>query len=429
MMSAVIQQWIDGLISSADEEPPDLTLDDPGSFTSVDEEKAQELVDAINAARTVECSRNGALDTAAMDALGAMYNAGRTGLRGDTPELFCTRNDYGYDGTVGVTLGHVIGARTATDAAASMAAREPGLLADDRDEIGAAYLYFPQSYGYYWAAIVASPGSDGQSAVVTDPASDAADEAEDGLSGVEIPEPDEMTPKKLSEASAQFARVAAAYRAAVETVERLQVEQSERMKRIATLEKIKTDAAVPVHAWAAEYVDDLAIGAQIATAEPPGWYRSAPVARSTTIDGVSYGYEERGINLTPRGSGQLRRCEGLSDEMIFVNLALEPGHLKWAPHWRYGTVTAISLAFTYSIDLDAVDARTATGLGTGLDLLQSTSLSDVQAVCACADKIVVGDEVLIEFTGESWDSPVIIGWRREPKSCADTGRISWGEIF
>jgi len=39
----------------------------------------------------------------------------------------------------------------------------------------------------------------------------------------------------------------------------------------------------------------------------------------------------------------------------------------------------------------------------------------------------VGDEVLVEFAGQSIDTPRIIGWRREPRPCFGQ-RIWWRQV-
>jgi hypothetical protein len=42
-------------------------------------------------------------------------------------------------------------------------------------------------------------------------------------------------------------------------------------------------------------------------------------------------------------------------------------------------------------------------------------------------KVVVGDEMLLEFGGQSPDEPRIIGWRPEPRP--GCGYNDWGEII
>jgi hypothetical protein len=42
--------------------------------------------------------------------------------------------------------------------------------------------------------------------------------------------------------------------------------------------------------------------------------------------------------------------------------------------------------------------------------------------------VVVGDEVLVEFAGQSIDTPRIIGWRREPRPPCLAERIWWRQV-
>jgi hypothetical protein len=233
-----------------------------------------------------------------------------------------------------------------------------------------------------------------------------------------------LEPDQLAEVSAAFAKAARRYTAAADAVARLELEKTECEDRIATLQQLKTIAETPIYAWACQYVTDLATGSTVFTAEVPGWYLHEGRAAEVVIDDQTVAYTERDVNLVPGDSrSQLRHAEAMSAGLVFANLALEPGHLKWRPKWRYATVTARQ-GSTCAITLDTVDARTASGIGTGLDLNEALTFSNVPISYPCPEELHANDVVLIQFDDQDRTKPRVIGFRREPRECP-YGRVSW----
>jgi len=103
----------------------------------------------------------------------------------------------------------------------------------------------------------------------------------------------------------------------------------------------------------------------------------------------------------------------------FYNWSLRPGAQKWKPNYRYGTISNLdTTADTCDVALDAC-VSTDTPDGNTLDCNQATSLSGVSIEYMDCDSSAFenGDEVIVKFTGNSWGSPVVIGFKEEPKSC------------
>jgi hypothetical protein len=96
--------------------------------------------------------------------------------------------------------------------------------------------------------------------------------------------------------------------------------------------------------------------------------------------------------------------------------ALLPGWQKWKPTHRYGTITAID----YDADTCTVllDAAKSSQQGLNINLLSVLVNVPVQYMTCNAAAFEVGDSVLVQFTGQSWDSPVVIGFKANPKPCA-----------
>jgi len=175
-----------------------------------------------------------------------------------------------------------------------------------------------------------------------------------------------------------------------------------------------------LNAWSADYNGVLPVGATIETVEIPGYF-------------------ETGVNIKPYGSsipvqmpcGQLRPADAMTPELTFFNLAMEPGHLRWKPVWRYGSITDMGSGNGATVLLDEVQSRE----GDGLDALAIDPASPASILYNVPfrylhcheDAFEVGDAVLILFEGFNRDTPKIVGFKDHPRSC--NGRISWRELW
>lgn len=447
-LNAVLAQWHEGLLDNAEEIPPDFPdTGPPGSDPA--EEMADALFTAVNAARVAESmdplTRDASLDAAIADALEHVAASRNTTDRQRTPEIRATNAGYSYDAAVGVdqllAFGHTTNAQAIAYWLRVPSARA-ALLSDDAVDVGVAAYYAPATPNTYSRGLLLSaPGA--VSSVEwpeKNPADEAAEDSDDQLERIETPKTDSGEPDKLAEAVTVYRKAVSAYQLAEQEVARIKTEQATRDARENLLESIQAAAAQEIWAWAAAYVDDLAEGETVSTAEIPGWYLRDAVEKISTfgvrndpgevIPSSAVIYSERDINIIGAASttvGRLRPAETLNDAAVFLNAALEPGWAKWLPLWRYGTVTARTNGLC-SVTLESTAAR---ALGDALVIDESLALTDVPIVflpSSCWTLIAVGAEVLVQFDGQDRDTPQIIGWRREPLPCS-VSQISWGQVI
>lgn len=452
-VSAVIEQWKNALITATQQNPPQLpppVLNDPETGEPwVDPDRAQDtpLFDAINAARTTAgapaLSRVSEIDYAVRAQLRNIAATGSVskldGNQDAGGRLWAF--GYGYDAVVGARELLALGAVSPDDAVAQwlrLPENRAILLDDDYTDAGVAYLYAPESaYSHLWGAIFTAPGSlPTETEPEPDPAKDAANNAEGQLKKIEIPTVDTFQPSKLGEAAAALAKAAGVEKAADKAVEKLKIEYLERERRIVKLTALKAASEAEIHVWACRWWTDIPVGTQVQTAEVPGYYIDADILKTTTmgqrddptgtIPDTTVPYYERSFNIikTTADTGRLRHSEVMTDAEVFINLALEPGTLKWKPVWRYGVITARSGNYC-ALTLNSTESR-------GGDELSALPIDDVATLTnvpisypPCNGAIFqAGDEVLVAFDGYDRDSPRVIGFRREPRPCLD-GQISW----
>ncbi len=156
--------------------------------------------------------------------------------------------------------------------------------------------------------------------------------------------------------------------------------------------------------WCADLTEDLS-GA-VGTVEIPG--------EGDTRVIIKPGYSGEAGYVCAR-DGQLHYRAGQSPAQAFFNAAILPGWQRFKPTYRVGTLTAVDdAADTGSVSLDAEVSSAQS-----LPINQAESLSDIPIVYMdCnADAFEVGDRVLVEFVGQDWAAPRIIGFESEPKEC------------
>jgi len=459
-MNAILQQWIDGIIAAGAEEPEPLKPDDPNDPETglpwVDPDRAQEapLLALINDARTAASigtvSRDDDLDDACLAHL--RYQAG-TGAIGHTgqwrskPSDRATQQGYYRPEVIYELLAY---GEDTPARVMSRWQREPttwaNLLADDVIHAGVAHVYARTHPGsYLWAVLLASAKGDPATATVEeDPADAAAEDTETALDAIK-PTPDKATPEKLGEAVRLFALAQNKVVIADREVARLMAERLERLRRIDELETIQAQTILPISAWAYRWNTELEPGTTVGTAEVPGFWRPELATDRTTTFGVrndpdsiypdtEFTYTEYPLTIIDAaagGPGVLRLSETLSAESVFVNAALEPGHLKWKPLWRYGVITSLA-GNLCDVTMESVAARDLPGrpIEQAMPLDEVVTLSSVPiSYPPChGEAFSVGDAVLILFEGYDRNIPKVIGFRREPRPCFG-GRTSWTQII
>lgn len=154
-------------------------------------------------------------------------------------------------------------------------------------------------------------------------------------------------------------------------------------------------------AWCADLTESIAPDSIVATCEIPGDTNLVLVAPS-------------GRAWSP-ADGYIQGREVCSPAQSFFNAAIFPGWQKFKPTYRWGTATAID----YEADTMDVDLEPATSSAQGLSVNQSSSLSAVQVqyMTCNAAAFEVGDRVIVQFVGQAWDEPRVIGFVDNPKPC------------
>lgn len=163
-------------------------------------------------------------------------------------------------------------------------------------------------------------------------------------------------------------------------------------------------AADPVvDAWCADLTTTLS--GEVGTIEVPG-ERGAVLVRPGNADAAAYdaardGRLQHPLSSTPAG--------------VFFNWALLPWWQKFRPTHRFAQITAIDHeAHTCSLSLEA-----AASTAQSIDINQAAALSGVPISYMWCNSLAfeVGDSVLVEFTGQAWGSPRVIGFKESPQQC------------
>lgn len=178
-----------------------------------------------------------------------------------------------------------------------------------------------------------------------------------------------------------------------------------------------------------KYLDDLAT--QINTT---GWCVDVTENMVGTVGTIEVP-GERGsfVNLhsdnaySAARDGQLEKAGAGKTAGVIWNLAVLPGWQKWKPTYRYGIITALEVSEieggTDTCDLTLEESKSTQQ---DLDVNQATTLSNVPIDymdCNGAG-FEVGDVATVKFTNQDWSSPVVIGYKKEPKYCHPIVMIS-----
>lgn len=448
-VNEVIKQWQDDLIKRGQEQPgplePDDSIDPETGKPWEDPDRAQEgpLLTAINAARTSASvgtvSRDTKLDAACLAHLRYQAGNGQIGHIGIYGSKALDRAKFaGYYNPT--TLQELLAYGPQTPAATSnkMLQNNPNELLDNTvTKAGVAHVYAPQHISsYLWAVILAS--NEGPASEVTiedDPGKKSAEDTEQALKGITKPEQDLLKPEKLGEAVKAFALAKQKLILADKELARIMAEKLERDQRIEELqnEKNRLDG-LEFDIWCCYYDDTIQVGTTVNTAEVPGFWQNDPVIRSATLyKGTSQQrtvvYTEYAWNIcrsTSDASGKLVPSLTMTPASIYFNTAIEAGHLKWKPIWRYGVLTAVS-EFYGSVSLSTYDRDIYSGENLNLDENNIMENIPFEYPPCQGDVFAIGDEVLVRFVGFDRTQPRIIGFRRSPIKCPYQ-RTSWAML-
>lgn len=115
------------------------------------------------------------------------------------------------------------------------------------------------------------------------------------------------------------------------------------------------------------------------------------------------------------GDGVMRATDVMSAAEYFYNVSCMPGWQKWKPTYRWGTITALDKdADTCTINLAAASSSQQ-----NLGINQASVLSNVPVLyMTCnASAFEEGDRAVVEFQGQDWSRPRVIGFLDNPKPC------------
>jgi len=162
-----------------------------------------------------------------------------------------------------------------------------------------------------------------------------------------------------------------------------------------------TEEDPTVSAWCADYTEDLS--GQVGTVEVPG---------QRDIVQIRPGYDGNAVFSAAR-DGQLQPSIAGVPSTVFWNWAMMAGWQKWKPTFRHGQITSIN-GDTCNIALEPAFSDVQ-----ALNINQADNLSDVpiEYMECNGDIFEAGDNVLIEFEGQDWSTPKVIGFKIEPQKC------------
>uniref|UniRef100_A0A6M3J2K8 Uncharacterized protein n=1 Tax=viral metagenome TaxID=1070528 RepID=A0A6M3J2K8_9ZZZZ len=156
-----------------------------------------------------------------------------------------------------------------------------------------------------------------------------------------------------------------------------------------------------VSIWCADYTQDLT--GNVGTIEING---------TADYQNVQPGYDGNAVYSGTR-DGILQKTMAMTPSGAVFNSGIVSGWQRWKPTYRTGTIT--------SITDDTADVTLAAAIDkfVGQDINQTVSLSSVEIDYMTCHGLAfkVGDEVIIQFTGQDWTAPKIIGFKQEPKPC------------
>lgn len=122
-----------------------------------------------------------------------------------------------------------------------------------------------------------------------------------------------------------------------------------------------------------------------------------------------------GCRAWQASDGDMKARELMSPEQVFVNAAILPGWQKFKPTYRWGTATGIN----YDNHTMTVELGGAISSARSLSVNQSSTLSNIPVIYQSCHALAfeVGDNVVVEFQGQDWASPRVIGFLDNPKQC------------
>lgn len=192
---------------------------------------------------------------------------------------------------------------------------------------------------------------------------------------------------------------------------------------IVRLEAVMSDPPA-TSAWCGDYTLVLQPGVDYGTMELPEAQRQVPGPISFEPDQsvqtpimVYPGWDGQAIHDDAR-DGKMQPVAASGPPAYYFNHALLPGWQKWRPTYRIGTITRL-VGDICDVSLDAVEVYPHRDSSVILDLNQTPALENVeiQYMNCNGRAFEVADRVVVRFTDQDWQQPIVIGFESNPKPC------------
>jgi hypothetical protein len=184
-------------------------------------------------------------------------------------------------------------------------------------------------------------------------------------------------------------------------LEQLQLQRADVVKQIAEWQAF--DPLRMKSAWCTDYTEDAS-----------GYVATIDVNGESDLTLVQAG----GRSWKP-ADGVMTAREIMSPSQLFFNAAIEPGWQKFLPTYRWGIITALNHdANTAGVSL--FDAKSSDSQRLGINQSGELSAVPVRYMTCNSRAFQVGDRVVVEFLGQIWALPTVVGFLDNPKPCSTT---------
>jgi uncharacterized protein YoxC len=207
----------------------------------------------------------------------------------------------------------------------------------------------------------------------------------------------------------ELAKASKEWRTALYQLKILKAQKLSKEKKVQVLGQAKLPES-EASAWCADLSEDLS--GEVGIIEVDGQTEESRI--------IQPGYSGAAVYNQSR-DGCLQSPYSLTVSGAFVNWAVFPGWQKWTPTYKIGEITSLDKdADTCSVDITPSYSNCQYfGIASHLPTYYKDSYDNVPvSYMNCdADAFEVGDSVVVKFTGQDKDSPVVIGFVSHPKKC------------
>jgi len=186
-----------------------------------------------------------------------------------------------------------------------------------------------------------------------------------------------------------------------------------RLRQIALIKRKQwlqqyTEQPAEIDAWCADYTENLT--GEVGTIEPGYQRRDTAQLIIRPANG-----EATGAAFSAGVDGNLTPVANQTPAQWAYNYALRPGAAKWKPRYRTGWASSIDTATnTMTVTLDDL-------IVDDISTNQATVLTAVpiEYMTCNATAFTNGDQVLVEFSGQDWSVPKVVGFVAFPRACEE----------